>query len=81
MWIEPADASYGFEESDIPDSTPCWIPENVDIDFGVGSDIIIIGRTNQTQKRDEDGNYLEDEWNPVSIECIWYSTESSIWYA
>ena len=67
LWIEPADASYGFEESDIPDSTPCWIPENVNIDFGVGSDIIIIGRTNQTQKRDEDGNYLEDEWNPVSI--------------
>jgi len=67
LWIEPADASYGFEESDIPESTPCWIPENVDIDFGVGSDIIVIGRTNQTQKRDDDGNYIEDEYNPVSI--------------
>ena len=67
LWIEPADASYGFEEADIPDSTPCWIPENVDIDFGVGSDVIVIGRTNQTQKRDEDGNYLDDEYNPVSL--------------
>tara|TARA_R100000353_G_scaffold173555_1_gene140030 strand:+ start:1449 stop:2693 length:1245 start_codon:yes stop_codon:yes gene_type:complete len=67
LWIEPADASYGFEEADIPDSTPCWIPANVEIDFGVGSDIIVIGRTNQTLKRDEDGNQLEDEWNPVSM--------------
>lgn len=67
LWIEPADASYGFDEDDLPDSTPCWIPKNVDIDFGVGSDVIIIGRTNQTQKKDEDGNYLEDEYNPVSL--------------
>ena len=27
----------------------------------------MIGRTNQTNKRDEDGNYIEDEYNPVSI--------------
>ena len=67
IWIEPADANYGFEEDDVPESTPCWVPSNVDIDFGVGSDVIIIGRTNQSQKRDEDGNYLEDEWNPVSL--------------
>ena len=67
LWIEPADVNYGYEEEDLPDSTPCWIPSNIDIDFGVGSDVIIIGRTNQTQKRDEDGNYLDDEWNPVSL--------------
>ena len=67
LWIEPADANYGFDEDDLPDSTPCWIPSNIDIDFGVGSDVIIVGRTNQTQKKDEDGNYLEDEYNPVSV--------------
>jgi len=67
LWIEPADANYGFDEDDLPDSTPCWIPSNIDIDFGVGSDVIIVGRTNQTQKKDEDGNYLEDEYNPVSL--------------
>jgi len=67
LWIEPADASYGFEDDDVPESTPCWIPSSVDIDFGVGSDVIIIGRTNQTLKRDSDGNQLEDEWNPVSM--------------
>ena len=67
LWIEPLDSSYGFDEDDIPESTPCWIPESVDIDFGVGSDVIIVGRTSQTNKRDEDGNYLEDEYNPVSL--------------
>ena len=34
LWIEPADANYGFDEDDLPDSTPCWIPSNIDIDFG-----------------------------------------------
>jgi hypothetical protein len=67
IWIEPADGNYGFEEEEIPDSTPCWIPSNVDIDFGVGSDVIVIGRTNQSRKKDSDGNVLEDEWNPVSL--------------
>ena len=66
LWIEPADATYGFEEEDVPESTPCWIPEELNIDFGVGSDVIIIGRTNQTQKRDDEGNYTE-EYNPVSL--------------
>ena len=67
LWIEPADAAYGFEDEDLPESTPCWVPENIDIDFGVGSDIVIIGRTNQSNKKDEDGNFIEDEYNPVSI--------------
>ena len=67
MWVEPADANYGFESEDVPDSTPVWIPSYLSIDFGVGSDVIIVGRTNQTQKKDENGNVLEDEWNPVSI--------------
>lgn len=67
VWIEPADGNYGFEEEEIPDSTPCWVPSNVDIDFGVGSDVIVIGRTNQSKKKDSDGNVLDDEWNPVSL--------------
>lgn len=67
IWIEPADASYGFEEEEIPDSTPCWVPSNVNIEFGVGSDVIVIGRTNQTRRKDSDGNVLDDEWNPVSL--------------
>ena len=67
LWIEPADANYGFEDDDVPESTPCWIPSYLNIDFGVGSDVIIIGRTNQSQKKDEDGMPIEGEYNPVTI--------------
>jgi len=67
MWIEPLDASYGFDDDDIPDSTPVWIPSNIKIDFGAGSDVIIVGRTNQTQKKDDDGMPIDGEYNPVSI--------------
>ena len=66
MWIEPVDANYGFEDEDIPESTPVWVPKHVNIDFGVGSDVIIIGRTNQTQKKDADGTPT-GELNPVTI--------------
>jgi len=66
MWIEPVDANYGFEDEDIPESTPVWVPSHINIDFGVGSDVIIIGRTNQTYKKDADGVPTE-ELNPVTI--------------
>ena len=56
-----------FDDDDIPDSTPVWIPSNVKIDFGAGSDVIVVGRTNQTQKKDDDGMPIDGEYNPVSI--------------
>ena len=67
IWIEPLDASYGFDDEDIPESTPIWVPSHVDIDFGVGSDIVVIGRTNQSQKKDDNGMPIDGEYNPVSI--------------
>ncbi len=33
--------------------TTCWIPSNVNIDFGIGSNVIVVGRTSQS--RDESG--------------------------
>jgi len=66
MWVEPVDANYGFEDEDIPESTPVWVPSHINIDFGVGSDVIIIGRTNQTQRKDADG-VPTGELNPVTI--------------
>lgn len=66
MWVEPVDANYGFEDEDIPESTPIWVPSHINIDFGVGSDVIIIGRTNQTQRKDADG-VPTGELNPVTI--------------
>lgn len=67
IWVEPVDANYGFDEDDIPESTPIWVPSHIDINFGVGSDVIIVGRTNQTQKKDEDGMPIDGEYNPVTI--------------
>jgi len=67
IWVEPVDANYGFDVDDIPESTPIWVPSHVDINFGVGSDVIIVGRTNQTQKKDEDGSPIDGEYNPVTI--------------
>jgi len=67
IWIEPLDANYGFEDEDMPESTPVWVPSHVDIDFGVGSDIVVIGRTSQSQKKDESGYPIDGEYNPVSI--------------
>lgn len=32
--------------------TTCWIPEHIEIDFGIGSSIIVIGRTSQNQGED-----------------------------
>ena len=34
--------------------TTCWFPSHVDIDFGIGSSIILVGRT--SQGRNEDGS-------------------------
>ena len=67
IWVEPVDANYGFDVDDIPESTPIWVPSHVDINFGVGSDVIIVGRTNQTQKKDESGSPIDGEYNPVTI--------------
>ena len=39
----------------------------MDINFGVGSDVIIVGRSNQTQKKDENGIPIPNEFNSVSI--------------
>jgi len=67
LYVEPLDANYGFEEGDIPEPTPCWVPSHIDINFGVGSDVIIVGRSNQTQKKDENGIPIPNEFNSVSI--------------
>ena len=34
--------------------TTCWIPSHMDIDFGMGSDIIVVGRT--SQRTNDDGS-------------------------
>jgi len=38
----------------------CWVPERINLDFAEGSKIIVLGRTAQGFKRDEEGNQTEE---------------------
>lgn len=42
------------------DSITCWTPPHIEIDFGTGSNVVVVGRT--SQGTDEDGNL-----RPISI--------------
>jgi len=44
-----ADFDYGGEGYS---STTCWVPPHIEIDFGIGSNIVVVGRTNQYQLDD-----------------------------
>jgi hypothetical protein len=44
----------------------CWVPERINIDFGEGSKVYVIGRTSQGKIKDEHGN-LTEELGDVSI--------------
>ena len=40
-------------EGDGWSGTTCWIPPHIDIDFGIGSSVVVVGRT--SQRTDDDG--------------------------
>lgn len=39
--------------------TTCWIPEHINIDFGIGSEVVVVGRTSQREG--------EDGYEPATI--------------
>ena len=39
-------------ENDGYSSTPCWVPPHIDIDFGIGSHVMILGRTSQSMNQE-----------------------------
>ena len=49
--------SSSFEDGSL--STTCWIPESFDIDFGIGSEVLVVGRTSQ--------RVIDGEADPVTI--------------
>ena len=53
-----ADLDY---DNDGESSTACWVPSHVDIDFGLGSHVLVIGRTSQST------NQETGQLRPVSI--------------
>ncbi len=38
----------------------CWVPPRINIDFGEQSKILVIGRTSQGKKRDDNGNFIDE---------------------
>tara|TARA_B100000131_G_scaffold261467_1_gene257612 strand:- start:1082 stop:2329 length:1248 start_codon:yes stop_codon:yes gene_type:complete len=54
------DLETDFAYGDGPSGITCWIPERVNIEFGIGSSVVVVGRT--AQSTDENG-----ELQPVTI--------------
>ena len=63
IWLASLD-NYNYDANQYED-TVCWLPPHIDLDFGVGSQILIIGRTSQRETIDEDTG--ETIINPVTI--------------
>ena len=59
LYISDMNAEYDYD--DPMGATPCWVPEHVELDFGIGSQILVIGRTNQST------NQETGELRPCSI--------------
>ena len=56
--INISDLSAEFVE-DGENYTTCWIPSHIDIDFGIASSVIVVGRTSQ--------RIVDGEADPVTI--------------
>ncbi|MBU0791856.1 MAG: hypothetical protein KKC55_15515 [Gammaproteobacteria bacterium] len=59
--------AQSLEDLDAKNLT-CWIPNRINIDFAEGSKVIVIGRTAQGKKRDEQGNITEEPGD-ITLNC------------
>ncbi len=48
--------------------TTCWIPAHIEIDFGIGSNVIVVGRTSQS--RDNEGNLQNVSINVTGLYAL-----------
>ena len=60
LFLEDLENSAFNYDDDEYSSTACWVPEHIPIDFGIGSHVVIVGRTSQREM--EDGTL-----SPVSV--------------
>ena len=51
LFIADLDADYTYEDGNFV-STPCWLPPHLNVDFGIGSHVVILGRTSQSTNKD-----------------------------
>lgn len=48
--------------------TTCWVPKHIEVDFGIGSNVIVVGRT--SQPRDTDGNMQNVSINVTGLHVL-----------
>jgi hypothetical protein len=51
LFISDINADFNYEDGGYS-STPCWVPPHIDIDFGIGSHVMVIGRTSQSRNQE-----------------------------
>jgi len=51
LMLSDINADFDYD-SDGYASTTCWIPPHLDIDFGIGSHVLIVGRSNQSRNQE-----------------------------
>ncbi len=51
LFISDLNADFDYEAGGYS-STPCWVPPHIDIDFGIGSHVMILGRTSQSRNQE-----------------------------
>jgi len=47
-----SDLNADFDYDNPSGATPCWVPEHVELDFGIGSQVLVIGRSNQSTNQE-----------------------------
>ena len=45
--LNVTDLNAEFDYDNDNNMTTCWVPSNIELDFGIGSSVIIVGKTSQ----------------------------------
>ena len=67
MTLDDLNTDFDFNEDGFSGVT-CWIPPNMEIDFGIGSNVIVVGRT--SQGTDSEGNIQSVTINVTGIHVL-----------
>ena len=83
MYLSDLNAEFNYDNEGM---TTCWMPANINIDFGIGSSVTVVGRTSQ---REGDDGYEPATINVAGIlvtervgqvETVEVSEESMDWF-
>jgi hypothetical protein len=66
LFISDLNADFNYEGEEYF-STACWVPPHLEIDFGIGSHVILVGRTSQ---REVDGELTSVSLNTFGIYVV-----------